>query len=1521
MKQRLLQVIISVLLIITLTMANFLMLCVNVVSYATDATNENKATNHKNVEFMACFKDAQDNKGTSIEATTNSEDVKVYIQLSVRREGYFNGTISLSESNFEFVTENTNDMIKEITENTITLNQINAGETKEIEVGIKILKEDEFDLNLLNKQSSISFNGTYRDSTEKNIKISAIREVSLNLTSPYVDNTENVLEQEIITNKVLNYRGVDKRILQVKIKSGLNGNMFPIKTSAFNIQTPKIEDKYPETVLVSSNNKLNTNGKQILAEDFSYDSASGILNIEINNNATENKVLWLKSGQDEFIVTYIFDESSDINKQKLVISSEIELYDNKTLIKNSNQIELNSEGKDSVVTLSMEQKENSIYKGKLYYGIDREVSHITTLNVNLDNLINSLNIIEDKETIPETDITSVYKETRINREQLSSVLGNNGILNIINKDTNEIIETINNNMQESENEEIIITYPENVEAIKINVISPEQIGKIEILSTKILKNISKEAIKDTSSIEYKVSGEYVSNTENINVKETNSIVELKEIETSVKLELNKADISTMTTNNVEIRAVLESKNENNTLFVNPTIQIQLPEKIEKVQINSINLLYGNELQIKNITNEDNIINIELEGEQTQYTEEAIEGPVIIINADLETSKKEHNSSEQIKLIYSNDTTIGNHSEGMIEKDINIVSYVGMVTTMQVPEYGIDVINNEGTKLAELEIAGEAKTAQVSGEIINNVGTKVNNVKILGTVPTEGAIEGVNNVRISINDLQISGIDGSKVKVYYSSNSEATSELDNAENGWQEDSTNVKKYLIVVDELDTYEQIVFSYGFNIPENLEYNAIAELGYDIYYTNIETKVDSNIELDNIRLETEKDPVTETVLKDYTGIEEDSNVQTGIESEKTSDEVTNTIENSDLQVEFYSTEDNNGVLQNGYAIRYVIALKNNSDKDKKNLKVEINESDILDIEEIFYVTEESEEFNTVSGQNYIYVEKLRAGEEIEIGVVLKAKVITDSTTKSTMIYAKVTDEKSVYNSNAEEITVIPVNLETEISSENSDTYVKEGDILEYIVTLNNNGTSTLKNIDIENELSNLTTFLKISKNGEVLTEEDYTEKSEQNGQTRVEVNNELEAGEQAQYVIRVAVNKIQGNATSREIINYIKVSSEEVEIKSQEIKHILSPLSTEEYIEEEKNDDNKNISDEEDNSNENTLNTDKDSNGNNMSSSNTKSISGTVWVDSDENGAKDYSEEPLQNILVRLLNTKTNTVMAETKTNSNGFYSFDFIEQGNYIVVFGYDTSKYVITTYEKEGVDSKNSSKAIRQRMTIDGNELTVGATEIIKIGSENIPNVNMGLQNAKNIDFTLDKYVSKIITQNSKGTITQEYNNTTLAKVEIDAKQVSGTTAIIEYTIKITNNGDVDGYVKKVVDYISKDYKFSSELNSDWYQSGDNLYNTSLANEVIKPGETKELKLVVTKQMTENNTGLINNTAEITELYNNYGLTDSSENKGSSDLILSIKTGQVATTIGIILIIVIIISGVTYIVSKRVLRRSI
>ena len=136
-------------------------------------------------------------------------------------------------------------------------------------------------------------------------------------------------------------------------------------------------------------------------------------------------------------------------------------------------------------------------------------------------------------------------------------------------------------------------------------------------------------------------------------------------------------------------------------------------------------------------------------------------------------------------------------------------------------------------------------------------------------------------------------------------------------------------------------------------------------------------------------------------------------------------------------------------------------------------------------------------------------------------------------------------------------------------------------------------------------------------------------------------------------------------------------------------------------------------------------------------------------------------------------------------------------------------------------------------------------------------------------------------------------------------------MLEYTIKVKNNGEVAGNANSIVDYLSNGLSFSSELNPDWYLSGNQLYTKKLANETINPGEEKEVKLVLTKTMTNENTGVVNNRAEIAEDYNEYGISDvnstpnnnvAAENDmGSADVIIGVSTG--GTIIGYIVLAII------------------
>ena len=362
-------------------------------------------------------------------------------------------------------------------------------------------------------------------------------------------------------------------------------------------------------------------------------------------------------------------------------------------------------------------------------------------------------------------------------------------------------------------------------------------------------------------------------------------------------------------------------------------------------------------------------------------------------------------------------------------------------------------------------------------------------------------------------------------------------------------------------------------------------------------------------------------------------------------------------------------------------------------------------------------------------------------------------------------------------------------------------------------------------------------------------------------------------------------------------------------------------------KDNDSTNKEDNDGNSNGNNNNESENGKGENTS---TYSITGTAWLDENGDGKKDEKEKLLNDITVKIYNVTEDKIENNiyTSTSNSGKYILSNLSKGQYIIMFEYDTNKYMLTTYNAQGVSEEENSDAVEKTIVLQGQEKTVGATDIINIENSNIYNIDIGLIEAKKFDLKLDKYISKIIIQNSEGTKTYDYTNTQLAKIDIAAKQLKGTNVIITYTMKVTNQGEVAGYVKSIYDTLPKDLKFSSELNKDWYESDSYLYNESLENTKLESGQTAEVSLVLTKTMTDTNTGTTNNIAEISKASNDLGVKDVNSTPGnktrgendmsSADVIISIKTGVMVKYIALTLCIIITIGIGAYFISKRILK---
>lgn len=865
MKNKIFKISVAIMLIMTLTMTNFIFLGASLVSYAAD----NASTNNKNIEFSAFFKDSDGNRLTTLERTEDMKDISLYLSVNVNKEGFFTGDVELSNANFTFASCD-NQAVSKVESNKIHLNQLNAGTSTEVEIKITPTDKDVFDLNMLNIESELKLTGIYRDSREKDIKIDATRKVNLKLAETN-SNTDVENSLKVITNKVLKVSGEDKRVVQISMNMGLKNNNYPIKEIYTTVNVPEINGKMPE---VSKEVNLNT----MTASE--YKNENGYAEITLKNEKTEtNSVKWKKQGNENVILTYIYDANVDLSNIDITAQEKVSLYNDKEITSNEGKVKLSNEEIDSAIEVKTSNSENSIYKGKLYSSIDKQIESTTTLDVNLANVEEYISIKEENSKYQvnenEANANVYYNKTTINKDSFTKLFGEDGTLTISNEN-GEALAVISKDTDTDENGNVVIDYTgREPQSIAIKTSTPKAEGTLEIKHVKTIKPIDINTMKAANKIVSKVVYGYnnynqgnATYTKGIET-EANAEIELKETSTEARLELNRDSLSTVVSNNIEMKLVLKTDDESKDLYKNPIFRIELPEQVESIQINKVDLLYEDELKIASCTTDGRYINLKLNGEQTSYKAQSIEGANVIIDATINVNKTSIAKPESINVLYRNEkaNAYANGEEvGRTSKDIEVVAPKDVTAINSIKALNVETVGENDTNNVSLQRGTNSKQVEVNFEVINNNEENVQNVNLMGTFPT----------KTDENNIDIKVVDGIKVdnsKVYYTENENATSDLGNSANGWKEEISNpetVKKYLVVMDQIDSRTSVNGSYTIDIPENLEYNQTAKEGYEVSYLKGQAQNANTVKATTISMETGVGPKLESKLTATVGGQE---------------------------------------------------------------------------------------------------------------------------------------------------------------------------------------------------------------------------------------------------------------------------------------------------------------------------------------------------------------------------------------------------------------------------------------------------------------------------------------------------------------------------------------------------------------------------------------------------------------------------------------------------------------------------
>lgn len=601
-------------------------------------------------------------------------------------------------------------------------------------------------------------------------------------------------------------------------------------------------------------------------------------------------------------------------------------------------------------------------------------------------------------------------------------------------------------------------------------------------------------------------------------------------------------------------------------------------------------------------------------------------------------------------------------------------------------------------------------------------------------------------------------------------------------------------------------------------------------------------------------------------------------------------------LKLNYATNEENLFYSNSNQNFEFEVKNLKNTDIENLNIQMELPDGLEIDTEYQLYIDTDNVELTEENGIIKLLIHKIQANDTYKIDITLSGTPMDYKIKENKVNLVAIADyEGNTYVSNNYEKTIYQAKtkLNAEFTSDKVDKVLNIDDEITYTLNLVNDGilsTGELYIFDNIPEGINVKSIIVSKKDGE---SEEYQLNDEEN----IEIKNlELEVGESLTLTIVATLDYIVDNI--KEINNTIEISGSTVDIIEKSlVNKVNNPINPEEPE---------------------TPDEDK----------NTDSISGLAWIDENKDGIRDNNEKVLQAVKVVLLD-KEGKQVAETTTSLAGTYKFDNLKQGEYTVVFEYDTSKYAVTKYQVSGATESTNSDAISKQIEINGETKTVGTTDTIKLEDKDIVNVDIGLiENAK-FDLSLNKYISKVILTNKAGTTTYEYENTNLAKVEISARRIAGTVMLVEYDLQITNEGDVDGYVEDVIDYLPDGFVFTSETNKDWYMDGNKvLHNKSIADQVIKPGETKTVTLVLTKTLKADSTGTIENIGEIGASRNLLGITEhdsiagnkkaGEDDMSTASLIVSIATGSPIMYIGIVIGTMAVLGLGIYIINKKVLK---
>ena len=155
--------------------------------------------------------------------------------------------------------------------------------------------------------------------------------------------------------------------------------------------------------------------------------------------------------------------------------------------------------------------------------------------------------------------------------------------------------------------------------------------------------------------------------------------------------------------------------------------------------------------------------------------------------------------------------------------------------------------------------------------------------------------------------------------------------------------------------------------------------------------------------------------------------------------------------------------------------------------------------------------------------------------------------------------------------------------------------------------------------------------------------------------------------------------------------------------------------------------------------------------------------------------------------------------------------------------------------------------------------------------------------KPFNIGIDKNLTRIELNGTE----QRVDDGKINKVEIPVSRVNDSTLEVSYSIVVTNTGEIEG-TADVIESLPEYFKVIDGTSSEWEETEDGLKATV----ELQAGEQKELQVVLRWERGANHFGSLNNTVELENVINpaNYQETTLEDNTSTSELVVSVKSGE-------------------------------